>query len=172
MKHLLRTLVGALLPALLGAQTLDNTTLTGDYHFVQILVSADPTGTVTNVRNLGGTFTFDGSGGFAFTGQLGSGADAPTPSAGAGTYLVEANGFITLTNPISGGLDINARLGAELEVFIGSSTEASDGSYDLLMAIRAPSGVDNSVVSGSYTGGTISFPGGTTAALSTALVQL
>ena len=171
MKHLLRTLIGTLLPVLLGAQVLDNSALNGDYHFVQILVSADTAGTVTNVRNLGGTFTFDGAGGFAFTGQLGTGADAPTASAGAGTYSVDANGFIAMTNPIEGALDINARIGAELEAFIGSSTEAFDGSYDLLMAIKAPTGVDNSVVSGSYTGGTLSFPGGTAAGLSTALVR-
>lgn len=171
MKHLLRTLIGALLPVLLGAQVLDNTTLTGDYHFVQILVSANQAGTVTNVQNLGGTFTFDGAGGFAFTGQLGSAGDAPTASAGAGLYTVESNGFITMTNPIDETLEINARVGAELEVFIGSSTESLDGSYDLLMAIKAPTGVDNAVVSGAYTGGTLSFPGGTASELSTALVQ-
>ena len=171
MKHLLRTLIGALLPVLLGAQVLDNTALTGDYHFVQILVSANPAGTVTNVRNLGGTFTFDGNGGFAFTGQLGSGGDAPTASAGAGIYSVEPNGFIMMTNPIDEALEINARVGAALEVFIGSSTESVDGSYDLLMAIKAATSVDNSVVSGAYTGGTLSFPGGTASELSTALVR-
>lgn len=171
MRHLLRTLIGALLPVLLGAQVLDNTTLTGDYHFVQILVTANQAGTVTNVQNLSGTFTFDGAGGFAFTGQLGSAGDAPTASAGAGLYTVESNGFITMTNPIDETLDINARVGAEMEVFIGSSTESVDGSYDLLMAIKAPTGVDNAVVSGAYTGGTLSFPGGTASELSTALVQ-
>jgi len=171
MKHLLRTLVGSLLPVLLGAQGLDDTTLTGDYHFVQILVSANLAGTVTNVRNLSGTFTFDGNGGFAFTGQLGSAGDAPTASAGAGIYSVEPNGFILMTNPIDEALEINARVGAGLEVFIGSSTESVDGSYDLLMAIKAPTSVDNSVVSGAYTGGTLSFPGGTASELSTALVR-
>ena len=171
MKHLLRTLVGSLLPVLLGAQVLDDTTLTGDYHFVQILVSANLAGTVTNVRNLSGTFTFDGNGGVAFTGQLGSAGDAPTASAGAGIYSVEPNGFILMTNPIDEALEINARVGAGLEVFIGSSTESVDGSYDLLMAIKAPTSVDNSVVSGAYTGGTLSFPGGTASELSTALVR-
>jgi uncharacterized protein (TIGR03437 family) len=171
MKHLLRIFVCGLLPAVVSAQVLDNGSLSGDYHFVHILINENG-GIPTNVRNLGGTLTFDGAGGLAFTGQLGDGAAAPTASAGAGSYTVETNGFTTLTNPIDPALEINARLGAEMEAIIGTTTETTDGSYDLFMAIKAPTSADNSVLSGSYTGGTFAFPGGTDAALTTALLSL
>ncbi|HUG81279.1 MAG TPA: IPT/TIG domain-containing protein [Bryobacterales bacterium] len=171
MKQFLQIFVCGLLPALLSAQVLNNGSLSGDYHFVQILINENG-GVPTNVRNLGGTVTFDGAGGFAFTGKLGTGAAAPTASAGGGAYMVEANGFTTLTNPIDGTLEINARLGADGEAIIGTTTETEGGAYDLFMAIKAPTAADNSVLSGSYTGGTLAFPGGTDAALTTALLSL
>ncbi|MDA1313099.1 MAG: IPT/TIG domain-containing protein [Acidobacteria bacterium] len=155
----------------MSAQVLDNGSLSGDYHFVQILINENG-GISTNVRNLGGTVTFDGAGSFAFTGRLGEGAADPTASAGNGAYQVESNGFATLTNPIDGTLEINARLGADMEAIIGTTTETVSGSYDLFMAIKAPTAADNSVLSGSYTGGTFAFPGGTDAALTTALLSL
>ena len=172
MKHLLPLFISALLPAVLSAQVLDNASLDGDYHFVYILIN-ESGGATTNVRNLGGTLSFDGAGGFTFTGQLGSGAGAPTADAGVGTYDVEANGFVTLTDPIDNALEINARLGAGVEAVIGATTETAGGEYGLFMAIQAPSGaVGNGVLSGSYTGGTFSFPGGNDAALTTALLSL
>jgi len=171
MKQLLRIFVCGLLPAVLSAQVLNNGSLSGDYHFVQILINENG-GVPTNVRNLGGTVTFDGAGGFAFTGKLGTGAAAPTASAGVGAYAVEASGFTTLTNPIDGTLELNARLGADGDAIIGTTTETVGGAYDLFMAIKAPTAAGNSVLSGSYTGGTLAFPGGTDAALTTALLSL
>jgi len=161
------------LPALLGAQVLNNASLNGRYHFVHLLVSVSLAGEATNVRNLGGSMTFDGNGGFTFQGQMGSGSGAPAAASGAGVYTVTSSGFVTLSNPIVGSLVINARLGAESEIVVGSSTEATDGSYDLFVAARAPSGgVTNAALSGNYTGGSLWFPNGRDTALKTALVSL
>ena len=49
---------------------------------------------------------------------------------------MDANAFVTLTNPIANTLEINGRLGANDDVLLGASTEAPDGSYDLFVAMR------------------------------------
>jgi uncharacterized protein (TIGR03437 family) len=175
MKKLTLVLLLSLLPSLAVAQTLDNSSLTGKYYFVHLLVSVSPTGAVTNTRNLGGSITFDGMGGYTFGGRLGSGVNAPADSAGVGVYTVGANAFVTLTNPIVDTLEINGRLGENAEALIGSSTEAPDGSSDLFVAIKAPpssKGIDNSTLTGSYTGSTLFFPGGSPAALTSALLWM
>ena len=173
MRLFLRNSFLVLLPLLLAAQELDDTSLAGDYYFVHLLATVSPGGNVANARNLGGTMTFDGAAGYTFAGRQGSGGAAPEAAAGAGTYEVSSNAFVTLTNPIEGTLEINARLGVDSEILIGSSTSAIDGSYDLFIAIRAPaSGVDNGTLTGSYTGATLAFPAGTDTALTTAVLLI
>ena len=178
MKHFTRILLtlclpGLLWPAIATAQMVGDESLSGDYHFVHLLVSVSLDQTVTDARNLGGTITFDGAGSFTYSGRLGSGAGAPAPSMGAGVYSVQSNGFVTLTNPIAGGLEINARLGEGSEALIGSSTEAADGSTDLFIAIKAPPGTASSgTLSGAYTGSTLAFPGGSDASITTALLRM
>ena len=137
MKLLLRLSSLALVPLLLTAQDLDNSSLSGDYYFVHLLAEITPAGTVSDATNLGGTITFDGAGAYTFAGKQGSGGDAVSAAAGVGTYAVMSNAFVTLTNPISDTLEIDARLGVDSEVLIGSSTSALDGSYDLFVAIKA-----------------------------------
>ena len=101
-----------------------------------------------------------------FDGELGTGSGAPESVTGEGTYSVDANAFVTLSNPITNTLEINGRLGANNEVLLGASTEAPDGSYDLFVAIRSPaSGVSNGTLGGAYTGATLMFPDGAEAGL-------
>ena len=129
-------------------------------------------GGTASARNLGGSITFDSNGGFSFDGELGAGAGAPQAASGSGSYSVAENGFVAFTNPIANSLEINARLGANTEVLIGASTEAIDGSYDLFVAIKAPTGgVSDATLNGAYTGGTLCFPNGSENALKTALIS-
>ena len=137
------------------------------------MAEVSPTGTVAGAQNLGGTITFDGAGAFTYAGRQGAGVDAPVSAAGVGVYEVMSNAFVTLTNPISNTLEIDARLGVDSEVLIGASTSALDGSYDLFVAIKAPDGAkDNSLLTGSYTGATLAFPDGAGDALTTALLLI
>jgi uncharacterized protein (TIGR03437 family) len=166
-------LILSLAAGLLSAQQLGNSALTGRYHFVQLLVTASPQGQAASGRNLGGAITFDGNGGFSFAGRQGVDSGAPAAAAGNGTYSVSSNGFVELTNPIAQQWKINARLGAGSEIVLGSSTEATDGSFDLFVALKAPAeGVTNALLNGSYSGGSLWFPNGRDTALKTALLRL
>jgi uncharacterized protein (TIGR03437 family) len=171
--RLLRLFLLLALASGLSAQQLDNSSLSGPYYFVQLLVTVSPAGEAAGGRNLGGTITFDGNGGFSFAGRLGVDSGAPTASAGNGMYAVSAAGFVELTNPISQQWQINARLGVGSEILLGSSTEATDGSYDLFVALKAPAeGVTNGLLNGTYFGGSLWFPNGRDTALKTAFLRL
>ncbi len=160
-----------LAPVWLSGQVLNNASLNGKFYFVHLLAEFSPSAVTTNAHNLSGTITFDGNGGFALNGRTGSGAGAPIPAFANGTYSVSPNGFVTLDNEIAPLLDINARLGGAMEVLLGSSTEATDGSVDLFVAVRAPTGnVNNSVLNGNYTGGVLGFPNGSDADLTSVLL--
>jgi len=94
-------------------------------------------------------------------------------AAGNGVYEVSAAGFVELTNPIAQQWKINGRLGADSEILLGASTEASDGSFDMFVALKAPAaGVTNGLLNGSYSGGSLWFPNGRDTAVKTALLLL
>ena len=125
----------------LGAQSLDDSALTGTYYFVHLLSESDAQ---LDTTNLGGSITFDGVGGYTFDGHMGEGNDAAEPATGSGDYSVRPDAFVTLSNPIRNSLEIDARLGEGSLVVLGSSTEATDSTYDIFVAIKAPSGgIDN-----------------------------
>ncbi len=166
-------ILACLLPLVGSAQIPDNASLNGKYYFVHLLALVNGVTGDASAQNLGGCINFDGNGGYTFDGELGTGSGAPQSVSGVGTYSVDANAFVTLTNPIADTLEINARLGANSEVLLGASTEASDGSYDLFVAIRSPAGgVSDGVFSGTYTGATLIFPDGGAAGIKTALLWL
>jgi uncharacterized protein (TIGR03437 family) len=100
---------------------------------------------------------FDGSGGFTYSGTLTAGSAAPVPQSGSGRYSVDPAGFVSLDNKARGAGQVNARVGPE--ALIGSTTETTDGSFDLLVAIPAPTKAPT--LSGSYWTATLEFPGGT-----------
>ena len=154
----------------LGAQSIDDSALAGTYYFVHLLSESDAQ---LGTTNLGGSITFDGVGGYTFDGHMGEGNDAAEPATGSGDYSVRPDAFVTLTNPIRNSLEIDARLGSGALVVLGSSTEATDGTYDIFVAVKAPSeAVDNSTLQGAYTGAALAFPNGNTAALNSAIVTM
>jgi uncharacterized protein (TIGR03437 family) len=165
-------LVAVLFAGAASAQVLNNASLNGKYYVVQLLVTAAQ-GSATDAQNFGGSITFNGAGAFTFTGRLGRGSGAPAASSGNGTYTVAANGTVTLTNPIRNTLQVLGRLSGDGNVLIGASTEASDNTNDLFIAIKAPTGnVTNSALNGTYTGASLQFPNGTSAAMKSAVLML
>ena len=166
-------ILACLLPVGGSAQILADASLNGKYYFVHLLALVSEATGEASAQNLGGGITFDGNGGYTFDGELGTGSGAPESVTGNGTYSVDENAFVTLTNPITNTLEINGRLGVNNEVLLGASTEARDGSYDLFVAIRSPaSGVGNGILAGAYTGATLMFPDGAEAGIKTALLYL
>jgi uncharacterized protein (TIGR03437 family) len=155
-----------------SAQVLNNASLNGKYYVAHLLVTASG-GSATAAQNFSGSITFNGAGAFSFTGRLGSGNLSPAASSGNGTYTVASNGTVTLTNPIRNTLQVLGRLSGDGNVLLGASTEASDNTNDLLIAIKAPAGnVANSVLNGTYTGASLQFPNGTSAAMKSAVLTL
>ena len=172
-RHRIVAALGALaLAAAAPAQTLNNASLTGKYYFAQLLTTASQ-GSVTDAQNVSGSITFNGAGAFTFTGRAGRGNGAPAASSGNGTYAVAANGTVTLTNPLRSTLQVLGRLSADSNVLLGASTEATDNTNDVFAAIKAPAAnVTNAVLNGAYTGGSLHFPNGTSAAMRSAVVSL
>jgi uncharacterized protein (TIGR03437 family) len=117
------------------SQTLNTSTLNGNYFVRQIEFTTDGSGNVTDARSILGTIAFNGSGRYSFSGQQVVGTGAATPFNTSGTYAVTAAGFVTLTNPQNSTLSVNARYGAE--AVIGSSTEGAGNTFDLFVAIPA-----------------------------------
>ncbi len=156
---------------ILAGQTLSNASITGSYHFAQLVVAA-PGGNINTVRTGGGRLTFNGAGAFTFSARSGENAVASAAVNGSGTYAVQPNGFVTLSNPLASGLTVNARLGTGGEAVIGSSTE-SGGAYDFFVAVRAPeTGSGNTAFSGTYSGSTLTFPSGQSSAARSAFFTL
>ncbi len=155
-----------------SAQPLTNASLNAKYYFVHLLVTAAG-GQAANAQNLTGAITFNGTGGYTFSGKQGDGAGPLTARSGNGTYTVAASGSVTISNLIRSNLTLAGRLSSDGNVLLGSSTEASDNANDIFVAIKAPTAnVTNSVLNGAYTGGTVLFPNGNSAAMKSAIVFL
>ncbi len=155
----------------LGAQTFDNSTLNGPYGFVHFSVDVSLGGVAEGATNTGGVITFDGAGGYTIDGRRGSGANALSPVQLTGTYVVQSNGFASLDNPLAVGEQINARVGAGASAILGASTQNIGDFRDVFIAIKSPeSAVDNSLLSGSYAGGSFGLPNGSDAAAKSALL--
>ncbi len=141
------------------AQTLTNASLSGRYYIRHVQFTTDANNVVTDARSAIGLMTFSSTGTYTFTGQQ----IVPNGVASAvtvnGTYLVGAAGIVSLTNPQKSALTINARLGTE--ALIGSSTETTDNTFDLFVAIPAPTsvGIGVSSLKGTYFGSDFEMPG-------------
>jgi uncharacterized protein (TIGR03437 family) len=156
--------------AALSAQTPNNQSLSGKYFFRQVSLGTDSAGNLTDARSLQGTITFDGKGGFGFTGQQVTGNNAATSQSGSGTYTVGPAGFVTMDSPVRPGDKENARMGPE--GLIGSSTESADNTFDLYVAIPAPATATPATFSGSYWAVSLEFPGGATTNARNAIFSL
>ena len=146
-----------LLFALIGvsySQTLDNRSLAGKYFFRHLQLTVSGPGAIQSSRSLTGSATFDGNGAFTFTGQQVIGSAGPVTLADKGTYSVEASGLVTISNPQQTTVNMNARLGQG--AFIASTTDAGTGTYDLLIAVPAPTAAPANL-SGTYWVGSLDF---------------
>jgi uncharacterized protein (TIGR03437 family) len=115
-----------------------------------------------------GTITFDGNGGYTYIGQQLTGINAAVSQTGKGAYSLDPGGFVGLDSPLRTGARVNARFATE--AVIGSSTESTDNTYDLFVAIPAPSG--GAVFTGPYNCMSLEFPGGATANMRSAQFPL
>ncbi len=156
---------------MLAGQTVGNQSLSGKYFFRYVTILTDNSGSVTDARSVIGTLTFDSAGKFTFSGQGLQGAStAAFSQSGSGTYAVDASGMVTLDSPLRTGDKINARYGPE--ALIGSGTETSDNSFDLLVAAPAPANGSNATFGGTYTTVSLEFPGASTANVRNAIFSL
>jgi uncharacterized protein (TIGR03437 family) len=156
-------------------QTFDNQTLTGKYYFRHLLFTTGTSENITDIRSLWGAIQFDGGGNYTFNGQSAVGVTPPVALTGSGTYSVGAAGIVTLTNPQSSTLTLNARYGvvaANEAMLIGSSTEAAANTFDLFIAMQAAAGTSNASVTGSYGVATLAFPSGMASLVRSALFNL
>jgi uncharacterized protein (TIGR03437 family) len=122
-------------------------------------LGTDAAGNLSDPRSILGTVTFDGAGNFSFTGQQVQGNNAAPSQIGSGKYTVDPAGFVTLDSPLRSGAKVNARVGTE--ALIGSGTESTDNTFDLFVAIPAPSSAPT--LGGPYWTVSLEFPGGSTA---------
>ena len=139
------------------SQTLDNRSLAGKYLFRHLQLTAAGPGMIQNSRSLTGSATFDGTGAFTFTGQQIIGSSGPVTLAGSGTYAVQASGLMTISNPQQISLNMNARMGQG--ALIASTTDAGTGTYDLLIAVPAPT-TAAPTLSGTYWVSSLDFQNG------------
>jgi uncharacterized protein (TIGR03437 family) len=154
----------------LRAQTLNNQSLIGKYFFRQVSLGTDLSGNITDPRSIIGSITFSGSGTYNFTGQEVTGTSAgATPQGGSGTYSVDAGGMVLMDSPLRPLDKLNARLGPE--ALIGSDTESSDSTFDILVAIPAPPSGSTANITGTgpYWAASLEFPGGVNANARTTL---
>ncbi|HXS93727.1 MAG TPA: IPT/TIG domain-containing protein [Candidatus Limnocylindrales bacterium] len=151
-----------------SGQTLTNQSLSGKYWFRQVSLATDSAGAVTDARSVLGSITFNGTGGFSWSGQVVIGTGAATSQTGSGKYTVDAGGLVSMPSPLRSGDTENARFGPE--GLVASSTESADNAFDILVAIPAPA--NGATFSGSYWAASLEFPGGTAANARSAILQM
>jgi uncharacterized protein (TIGR03437 family) len=149
-------LAGLLGASAISAQSITNQSLNGNYFFRYVSIGSDSSGNATDPRSLLGTMTFDGAGHYTFNGEEVIGGAAAASDSGAGTYSVDPAGNVSIASPIRTGDTVNARL--SVEALIGSGAETTDNTFDLLVAIPAPTTAV--ALTGPYWVVTLEFPGG------------
>ncbi len=155
-----------------GAQTLSNASLTGQYHFVQLLVSASG-GALVDARNMLGDMTFDGNGGYTCSGRRGVMAGSLEPRNGQSTYAVSADGTVWIGSPVDTSLLGYAGLSADLKVLAGTSPNGTGNQKSILLAVKAPAdSVSVSLLKGKYTASLLQFPNASTAGVRSAIVAM
>jgi uncharacterized protein (TIGR03437 family) len=129
--------------------------LNGAYYMRQVFYFvSDTAGDLGDATNIQGTITFSGNGTYTFSGSLldyASGSSTPTTFTGSGTYAISASGegYISTINP-SFPNDQIIGLASHGGIFIGSSTENSNGYNDLFIAAPIGSAATNATFTGGY----------------------
>ena len=152
-----------------SAQSLNNPALSGKYFVRQISLVTNDRGAVTDALSLIGTITFDGNGHYTFTGQRLEGSGGAVASNVSGAYSADPAGIVSMDSPLRSGATINARLG--VEALLGSSTELTDNTFDLLVAIPAPPSAAPPLI-GPYWMSMLEFPSGSGTAVRNSFVGL
>ncbi len=124
-----------------SAQTLSNASLNGKYFVRHVQFTTDANNTVTDARSIIGVFQFNGAGAYTFTSQQTVLSNSALSFSGSGTYSVTSGGAATISNPQKPSLTINARIGTE--AVVGASTESAENTFDMFVAIPAPTGTLN-----------------------------
>lgn len=151
------------------SQTPDNRSLTGKYYFRHLQLTVQSPNTIQSARTLTGAVTFDGNGAFTFTGQQVIGMNGPSTLAGSGTYFVQPSGVVAISNPQQSGVNMNARLGTG--ALVASTTDAASNTYDILIAIPAPTGTPQGL-SGSYWVSSLDFQNSSPSAVRDAFFKM
>jgi uncharacterized protein (TIGR03437 family) len=151
-------LAGLLSGLPISAQVLSNQSLSGKYYFRHISLGTDGRnpGNLTGAHTLMGSIAFDGAGHYAYIAQQLTATSAAVSQTGSGAYLLDQGGFLSLDSPLGTGAKINARFSTE--AVVGSSTESTDSTFDLFVAIPAPSG--GAVFAGPYNCMSLDFRAG------------
>ena len=121
--------------------------LLGKFH-VHHLQAVQSGGAFQDLRSIGGSIVFDGSGNYTFTGMQMVGASAESNYSASGTYLVSGDGSVRLTNPQRPGVQIQAKSGRGM--IVGSSVEAGANTYDLFVGVPAVDVITEAAVSSDY----------------------
>src|ERR1035437_8735071 len=138
-------------------QTLSNQSLSGKYYFRHVSLGTNsPSPASLQALTLMGSITFNGSGRYDYIGQQLIGHGAAVSRTGSGAYSLDQGGFVSLDSPLRTGAKINARFATE--AVIGSSTESTDSTFELFVAIPAPTG--GAVFAGPYNCMSLEFRGG------------
>jgi uncharacterized protein (TIGR03437 family) len=171
-------LVGAVLtwfPCPAAAQNfpaLTDTNLRGAYFFRHLQFTTDTSSNVIDSRAALGTITFDGAGRYGLTGFQTINNFAAINLAINGTYALAPAGDITLTNPQRPNFSMNGRAG--VEAILASTTESGDNTFDLFVAVPAPTATQPAgsfSFSGNYFIASLELPGGGGTAVRSALTS-
>lgn len=145
--------------AICHAQTagFTNASVSGAFFFRHLEITTDTSSNITDCRSALGSITFDGAGHYSLNAQETANTLAATPLTGTGVYSIGPAGTMTIGNPQTNNLTINARVGTE--AIVGSSTESEANIFDLFIAIPAATAVQaQSLFTGNYYTSTLEFP--------------
>ena len=157
--------MAALLTAAIGsAQGLGNASLRGKFYFVQVMATGSGAQS-QEVRNTWGTITFDGNGLYQWSGKSAAGAAAPAVASGQGDYTVSAAGGVSLPRFM-----VQAGLSGDGKLLVGATTDPTDNTQSLWVAIRAPIVVPPFI--GTYSGASLGFLTGSSSASITTFLTL
>lgn len=126
--------------------------LNGTYYFRQVIYDAQS----EDATSLVGNISFDGNGNYTLSNatilDAASGSTTPQSFSATGTYTIAASGegFINAFSPNVSRSDQIIGLVSPKGLFIGSSTENTEGYNDLFIAAPVGSTATNATLSGSY----------------------
>lgn len=164
-------LVALVLTAAAQAQTYNNASLNSKYYFRELYFVTDATGNPTDVRSAVGTITYDGKGGYAISAYQNTGTAPTSLFSATGTYNINAGAVLTMTDPLKGSLNINGRF--TTEAVFGSSSEASDNTFDFFIAVPEPAGGDSvKTLNSSYFVSTLELTGASAATARNAFLSI